>query len=415
MKTRQKKRDRGLHHIVVYVVVTTVLGGSSLALAANWPNYRGANHDGISNETGWRSTWQEAPEISWKASLGWGFASMAVKDGRVYAMGNVDDNDIVYCFDADSGRELWKQSYPCPLFKKQHEGGPAATPTVEGGAVYTFSKNGDVLRLDAKTGEVVWHENIQKELGLKSLTWHFSGSPVIVGDLVILNAGSAGVALDKSDGRVVWHNGKGAAGYASPVPFTRNGKECVALFGSQHLFGIETATGKILWRFKWKTSYDINSADPIVDGDNIFISSGYNQGCALLRMRGDEVTQVYSNKNMRNQCNCSVLWKGHVYGFDGQVGGRGKLTCIDLATGQVKWAQGGMGTGSLMLADGKLVILSERGKLVIAEASPEKFTELASAQILNGKCWTVPVLANGRVYARNAAGDLVCVDIRSGK
>ena len=147
----------------------------------------------------------------------------------------------------------------------------------------------------------------------------------------------------------------------------------------------------------------------------IFISSGYNKGCTLLKIDDDKVTEVYSNKYMRNQCNGSVLWKGHVYGFDGQVGGKGKLACMDVKTGQVKWAQGGLGTGSLMLADGKLIVLGEEGTLAIAEASPEGYKELASAKVLTGKCWTAPVLANGRVYARNAAGDLVCVDLRQGK
>ena len=397
------------------VTLLVVLGGSASVRAADWPNYRGADYDGISDETGWQSTWQGAPTIAWKASLGWGFASMSVSDGRVYATGNVDDNDIVYCFDAATGKELWRQSYPCPLYKKNHEGGPAATPTVEGGAVYVFSKAGDVLRLDAKTGAVAWHKNPAKELDLKQLTWYYSSSPVIVDDLVILNAGSAGVALHKADGRVVWHNGNGAGGYASAVPFAWDGKKCVALFGSEDLFILDAATGKILGEFKWKTSYDINSADPIVTGDKIFISSGYNKGCALLKLDGGKLSEVYSNKNMRNQCNCSVLWKGHVYGFDGQVGGRGNLTCIDLETGQVKWAQSGLGTGSLMLAGDKLVVLGEKGKLAIVEAAPDAYKELASAEVLTGKCWTVPVLADGRIYARNAAGDMVCVDVRSGK
>ena len=401
--------------VLVGVTFLLALGGSQAARAADWPNYRGPNYDGISEETAWQSAWQGAPTIAWRASLGWGFASMAVSDGRVYATGNVDDNDIVYCFDAATGKELWRRSYPCPLFKKNHEGGPAATPTVEGNAVYVFSKNGDVLRLDAKTGAVAWHENPAKELGLKQLTWYYSSSPVIVDDLIILNAGSAGVALDKNDGHVVWHNGTGAGGYASAVPFTWEGKKCVALFGSQDLFALEAATGKIFWQFEWKTSYDINSADPIIAGDKIFISSGYNKGCALLKLGDGQVTEIYSNRNMRNQCNCSVLWKDYVYGFDGQVGGRGKLTCIDLATGQVKWAQGGLGTGSVMLAGGKLIVLGEKGMLAIVEASPDGYKELASGEVLKGKCWTVPVLADGRVFARNAAGDLVCVDVRSGK
>jgi outer membrane protein assembly factor BamB len=115
---------------------------------------------------------------------------------------------------------------------------------------------------------------------------------------------------------------------------------------------------------------------------------------------------------MNNHANSCVLWEGYIYGFNGQVGGGGKLTCLDHQSGQVKWSQTGLGTGSLMVADGKLIVLGERGKLVIAKASPEKFEQLAEAQILTGKCWTMPVLANGRIYARNAAGDLVCLDVR---
>ncbi len=415
MKSRSEMRSQGLRHIVIYVSLIAILGGSGLSFAADWPNYRGSDYDGISDETGWQSEWAEAPEIAWKKSLGWGFASMAVSDGRVYAMGNVDDNDILYCYDAASGREIWKQSYPCELYKKMHEGGPCATPTVEGDSVYVLSKAGDALRFSAKTGGVIWRKNPAKELGIKPPTWHFSSSPLIVDDLVILNIGVSGVALNKADGSIAWKSKVGAAGYATAVPYTTSGKKCVLMFGGKEIFALVAGTGEILWRHAWKTSYDINSADPIVVGDMVFISSGYNKGCALLKIDGGKVTEVYNNKNMRNQCNCSVLWKGHVYGFDGQVGGKGKLACMDVKTGQVKWAQGGLGTGSLMLVSGKLVVLGEKGKLAIVDASPAGYKELASAQVLKGKCWTVPVLANGRVYARNAAGDLVCVDVRMGK
>jgi outer membrane protein assembly factor BamB len=410
MKSRVSTECAVVSRITVCIVVMAVLSGWTQA--ADWPGYRGPNCDGISSETGWRSTWTEPPTVAWKASLGAGFASMAVCNNRVYATGNVSDNDIVYCFDAATGEEIWKQSYPSPLNPKNHEGGPCATPTVEGDAVYVFGKNGDALRLNASTGKIVWHRNVVKELGLKPPTWFFSSSPVIVDDLVILNAGSSGLALNKADGSVGWKSGSDVAGYATAVPFTVGGKKCIALFGRRDLFGIEAATGKVLWRREWRTSYDINAADPIVAGERIFISSGYNKGCALLTLSADGVKEVYSNRNMRNQCNCSVLWDGYVYGFDGQVGGSGKLTCVDLSSGDVRWSQGGLGTGSLMLADGKLIVLGEAGKLAIVEASPAEYKELASAEILKGKCWTVPVLANGRIYARNAAGDLVCVDVR---
>jgi len=385
----------------------------STTQAADWPNYRGPNYDGISSETGWSSNWPESgPKVLWKYSLGTGFASMSVSNGKVYATGNIDDNDFLYCLDAATGREIWKKSYPCPLYSKSHEGGPCATPTIDGDAVYTFSKDGDAIRFKAATGDIVWHKKLNKELGMKHPTWHFSSSPFIAGDLVIYNAGTYGVALNKNDGSIVWQNGKSACGYSTAVPYQIGGQKGLAMAVCDEFVGLNPTTGKVLWKFPWKTSYDINAADAIVIGDNIFISSGYNKGCALVKISGGDVSEVWQNKNMRNQINCSVLWQGHIYGFDGQVGGGGKLTCLDLATGEKKWSQGGMGTGSLMLADGKLIILGESGKLVIAQASPEGYKELASAEILTGKCWTVPVLANGRIYARNAAGQLVCVDVR---
>ena len=381
--------------------------------AADWPNWRGPNYNGISSETGWLTTWpQDGPKVLWKAEIGTGFSSMSVSNGRVYTMGNISDNDVLYCLDAETGTEIWKKSYPCPLFAKQHEGGPCGTPTVDDGAVYTFSKNGDAIRFDAATGEIVWHKNPARELGLKQLTWYFACSPLLVENLVILNAGTYGVALSKADGSVVWQNGKEASGYATGVPFSVGGLTCIVMPVCRELVGLNPQTGKVAWKVPWKTSYDINAADAVVSGDTLFISSGYNKGCALYRIAGSNVTEIWQNRNMRNQVNSSVLWKGHLYGFDGQVGGGGKLACVDFQTGETKWSQAGMGTGSLMLADGKLIILSEDGKLVVAEASPDGFKELASARILTGKCWTVPVLANGRIYARNAAGQLVCVDVR---
>ena len=395
----------------VWIVCIVALGVCGIARPADWPNYRGPNYDGISRETGWLTTWPaEGPKILWKAPIGTGFATTAVSGGRVYAMGNINDNDILYCFDAETGKEIWKQSYPCPIFAKDHEGGPGATPTVVGDSVYTFSKNGDAICFKAATGQVVWHKNLNKELGIALPTWYFASSAFVADGLLILNAGDGGIALKPSDGSVVWQNGKGQAGYATAVPFTAGGKKCVVIFGAKEIMGVEVATGKILWRHPWKTSYDVNAADPLVVGDAVFVSSGYNKGCARLTIGPDiiGVTEVWNNKKMRNHFSSSLLWEGYVYGFDEDT-----LRCLDFKTGQEKWAKDGLGKGSLTLADGTLIILSERGKLVTAKASPQKFEEVSSAQILSGKCWTVPVLANGRIYARNnSPGLLVCVDVR---
>jgi outer membrane protein assembly factor BamB len=385
----------------------------STVKAADWPHYRGPNYDGISSEAGWSSTWPASgPKELWKREIGAGFATMSISKGRVYATGNIDDQDILYCLDAETGKEIWKTSYPCPLLNKNHEGGPCATPTVEGDAVYTLSKNGDAIRFKVSTGDIVWHKRLNKDLGFKHPTWHFSSSPLLIDNLVILNVGTYGVALNKADGSLVWQNGKNACGYSTGVPCTLGGQKCVAMAVSQEVVGLNPTTGKVLWKFPWKTAYVINSSDTIISGDTVFISTGYNKGCGLYKIDGSNVTQIWQNRNMRNHINCSVLWQGYIYGFDGQVGGGGKLTCLDFKTGQKKWAQSGMATGSLMIADGKLIVLGERGKLVIAEASPQGYKELASAQILpKTKCWTMPVLANGKIYARSAAGTLVCVDV----
>jgi outer membrane protein assembly factor BamB len=378
--------------------------------AADWPNWRGPANNGISAETDWQTEWPAAgPKVLWKAPLGTGFSSFAVAEGRVFTMGNVDDQDSVICLDADGGKELWRHTYPQPIAPKLYEGGPNASPAVDGSRVFSLSRNGKLFCLDAETGKVNWSKDLVKEFGIKVPDWGLSGSPLVQGNLVVVNAGRAGMAFEKESGKLIWETGKDAAGYASPVPMTIRGQKAVLVFGGKALVALALATGSELWAYPWETSYDINAADPIVDGSRVFISSGYGHGAALLDVSGDQPELVWENKNMRNKMNGSVLVEGHVYGCDEK-----KLTCVDVNTGEKKWANGASGQGSLMAANGTLIILSEKGELIVAEASPEAFTPISRAQVLGGKCWTVPVLANGRIYARNAEGGMVCLDV-SGK
>jgi len=168
--------------------------------------------------------------------------------------------------------------------------------------------------------------------------------------------------------------------------------------------------GKEVARFAWKTQYEVNAGSPIVLDDKIFISSGYGTGCALLQLKSGSLTELWKNKAMRNHFASCVLWQDHLYGFDEST-----LTCLEFATGAVKWTEPSLGKGALMLADGKLIIQSEKGDLVIAAAEPAAYKEIARAKVLSGKCWVVPVLANGRLYVRNNAGDLVCLDVAKPK
>ena len=381
---------------------------SSPATANDWPRWRGPDNDGISKETGWSASWpKEGPKQLWKASVGTGFSSVAVSNGRLFTLGNNNDIETIYCLDTTTGKELWKHSYACSLDPNLYEGGPNATPTVDGKMVYTFSRKGHVFALDAETGKVAWTKNVHEEPGLKIPSWGFSGSPLVEGNLLIINAGNGGIAFEKATGKIAWASGKESAGYSSPVPFKSGNGHGVLLFSTKALVAANPMNGERLWQHPWATSYGVNAADPVLIGDKIFISSGYNQGCALLQVNGNSVAVLWQNKNLRNHFNSSVVINENIYGFDESS----ELKCLDLKTGGVKWSEKSLGKGSLVAADGKLIILGEKGQLVIVEPSSDAFKPLARAQVLGGKCWTAPVLANGKIYCRNAKGDLVCVDV----
>ena len=409
------------------VLTALVLFLSLTTHAADWPNYRGPNHDGISTETGWKTTWPaEGPKRLWKATVGTGFSSVSVSEGRVCTMGNSNNQDTIWCFDAETGKELWHHSYPCPTDPNLFEGGPTATPAMVDtrvltqSLVYTLSRRGDVFCIEAASGKIAWTTNVAKALGLKIPTWGFAGSPLFIdtrstgGPMnLYLNVGTAGVALDGFNGKIVWSSGAKASGYTTPVPCSFAGQQAIALCIASDVVALEIKSGKPLWQYPWKTDYDINAADPVIEADNVFVSSGYEHGAALLQIHDDQPPSlVWQNKNMRNQISSSVLFEGHLYGMDGNNGHDITLKCVEFKTGKILWNHQGFGTGTLMMADKKLIILGDKGELAVAEASPEAFKLIAHAQILGGKCWTVPVLANGRIYCRNAKGDLVCLDVK---
>jgi outer membrane protein assembly factor BamB len=380
----------------------------------DWPNWRGPDLDGISKEKNWSISWpKDGPKQLWRAAVGTGFSSMVVADGRVFTLGNIAETDTVFCFDADSGKELWKHSYACPGDPIYYEGGPGATPSIDGENVYTLSKRGHLFCFKATDGKIVWQKNLMEELGVGKPRWGFAGSPLVRGDLLLLNVGEAGTAVEKSTGKIVWRSATNAAGYATPVPFDAQRESCAAIFSGKALCGVRVKDGKELWRIPWVTKWDLNIADPILVSDKLFIST-MDRGCALLHLSAGQPAVLWESKAMDNHFSTCVFLNGFFYGIYGNTDRPEKdFRCVDLAKGELKWKQAGLGLGSVTAADGKLIILGERGELIVAEASPDSFKPLARAQVLGGKCWTVPVLANARLYCRNAQGTLVCLDLRS--
>ena len=195
------------------------------------------------------------------------------------------------------------------------------------------------------------------------------------------------------------------------MPFDSGGTRVVAIMASEAIDVVKPSDGALIWSFPWKTLYDVNAADPIISAGKMFISSGYGHGSALLDIRGNKPAVLWQNKNFRNHINSSVLWKGYLYGVDDVSNSKYELKCLAWDTGEVKWSDPKFGKGSLIIADGKIIGLSDKGELMVAEASPKEFKPISRTQVLGGKSWTTPVLSNGRIYCRNAKGDLVCLDV----
>jgi len=382
--------------------------------AGDWSIYRGSNHDGISTETGWQAEFGgDGPKVLWEAEVGIGFAAFVVVEGKVYTTGHADEADTLFCLNAEDGKVLWKHTYPADLGDKYYEGGTSATPTVEAGKVYHLSRWGDAFCLDAATGKVVWSKNVQKETDAKIPEWGFAGSPYLTGDLVILNVGQAGMALKKTSGETVWKSGnESAAGYSTAYPLA-GAQGLIVLAAEDAYNAVEAATGKLVWSLPWKTRYGVNAASPIQSGDKLFISSGYNKGCGLFQLGAGAPTALWENKNLKNQFNSSVLIDGFLYGIDDDESKKASLRCIELATGELKWEEKSIGFGALMAADGKLIVQTDKGELVVAKATSESFDEISRAQVLSGRCWTTPVLAKGRLYVRNSAGLVKCLDVKT--
>jgi outer membrane protein assembly factor BamB len=382
------------------------------ASANDWPRWRGPAGNGISAETGWLDNWPtDGPKILWKAEVGIGFSSFAVANGRVYTIGNANETDTVFCLDAEKGQVLWYHPYPSELGDRFFEGGPTSTPTVDGDRVYTISRWGDLFCFNAADGKVVWTVNAGKETGAPLPSWGFGGSPYILGDLLLLNIGDAGAAFEKATGRLVWKSAAVECGYSTPLPLP--GDKGLVLFSTGRSFvAADARTGKIAWRAHWVTTYGVNAADPILSNDTMFVSTGYNKGTALFRLGAEKPETVWQNRVLRCQMNPGVLIGGNVYGVDNDSGQKTSLKCVELATGAEKWAVPLANVGSVTAAGDKLIVLSGDGELMVGPASPDGFKPAGRSKVLSGKCWTVPVLANGRILCRNAEGQVVCVDVR---
>jgi outer membrane protein assembly factor BamB len=398
------------------LVVALLLLAAACVVADDWPQWRGPNRNGISAETNWLINWP--PKEEWRTPLGRGYASVAVVGDRLYTMGwnATTTNDVVYCLDALTGTQLWSHAYHCSYGASYIEDfkGPRCTPAVDGTNVYTYSGEGHLHCFDAASGTVIWDE-----VHDTALPWWGQGcSPYIEGDLVLLNAGESGVAVNKHDGTEVWNSGgvKGAAGYSSAFAMTWNGQRTVVLFSRSGVDGVALGTGQELWSYPLRSFFNI--IDPVVYGNKIFVSNADPEHSAseLLELTAEGIGEASYDIQMGCNWATPVLLGDHLYGYDDNT-----LTCIDMRDGSVCWAEedaplaeGGL-MAALMAAGNKLIVQGFMGPLVVLKATPVSYDTEGRAVVtidsgLVGDSWYAPpALANGRIYCRSELGMLVCL------
>ncbi|QOJ18730.1 MAG: PQQ-like beta-propeller repeat protein [Phycisphaeraceae bacterium] len=395
--------------------LTTLVAACAASLASlaqgglDWPQWRGPDRDGISKETGW--VVEGKPEHLWSKNVGLGYSSVVVANGRLFTNGydEATQEDVIWCLDAVTGREIWSHRYPSEKWALYHGGGTNSTPTVDGDRLYVGERKGHLFCFSAADGKVIWKKNLVEEYGVQLPTWGLAGSPYVLGDMVYMNAGLV-LAFDKMTGDLKWKSANLGHAYSTPIDFEQSGRPLLAVFNGNGLAILDRKDGSTVSMHEWKTRHDVNAATPIVIGDRIFISSGYGRGCAMLSLSDGGVSVAWENKNLKNQMSGSVLYKGHLYGFDEPS----RFKCMDVE-GNVKWDERGLGHGCVSMAGDKLLVMTGRGELIIADATPEGFKPLSMAKVLNGgECWTTPVLSHGLIYVRNSLGHLVCRDHRSG-
>lgn len=395
-------------HLLAGLCLTLI---TTMTFAADWPQWRGPDRSGVSDERGLAERWPaDGPRVAWEVeSVGVGYSSLAVADGVIYTQGDLEGIEHVIALRASDGKTLWTTS-PAPGqdgYRNGRGNGPRGTPVVDGDRVYTEGGKGDVMCLDAKTGRKIWHVNLAKDFGGRVPGWGYSESPLIVDQMVIVTPGGrdgALAALNKASGQVIWRSKEltEAAHYSSPQVVTIHGVRQVVSMGRQSVFGVALDSGKLLWQWERANNPTANVAMPIVEGDRVYASSAYGTGGGLIEVNrnGDawSTKEIHFGKDMANHHGGIVKVGDYLYGF-----GKGGLICLEYDTGEIVWRDKSVRKGSLIAAGGMLYCLGERHEMALVEATPEGYHETGRFRIddLGKPSWAHPVVANGRLYIRN--------------
>jgi outer membrane protein assembly factor BamB len=394
------------------------------AASADWPCWRGARGDGLPAVKGIRTDWTGGLQKVWEVtdlcrgnnSEAWS-APVMVGDKLIVA-GRDGGDDTVFCLNALTGATIWTNQYAAGGPQVQYGNGPRATPAIDGDRVYTYGCLGHLACWSLSDGKRIWLQDLGKLDGQRPF-WGHASSPLVWKDTVVVQGGGKILvaAFRKSDGALAWKSGEGTAGYAAPMLATVGGATQLVVFAASGLIALNPDDGTKLWTYAHQTAYDMNCATPVQVGDRLLIASanegGQRGGAELLTLTTNGPARVWANRALGDAHNDPVVAGGCLYAFSGFSMNDRELQCLDFATAQQKWTTADAGgPGNVVLVDGYLLCLGNKGKLTLAKPSAQKFEKIAEFQAVTGHpVWTVPVIAGDRLYVR-FCGRLICYRIK---
>lgn len=405
----------GVKIFILFFSLTFVTWGSV------WSSYLGPNGNGTAKGEILTTVQKNGPKVLWKAKVGRGCSSFTIADGRAYTVGNNEDRDTLWCFDAKSGEVVWKKTYSEKLAPKFYDGGPGATPIIDEGLVYNLSKSGRLSCYDAATGDEKWIVKYKDDLSGNMPTWGYSSSPVVYGDVLLClpcSKKGAMVALNKKTGKIVWSSSNGARpGYAAPVFYQHKGKDAAVVFHGRSVVGYDlSANGKVLYEYEWRTPYDVNASNPQVLGNLVHISSGYNMGYAVIDVSKPKPEIVHRNRDLPMIFQNCFVEGDDLIGCFGDKRYNTELYRMDFKSGDILWKHSLPGTrGSTAKIGETTVVLTETGMVVFGKAGEKDFTESGRHQffeeISKKLCWAPLAIGEGKLFARTNQGEVVCLDL----
>ncbi len=369
---------------------------------ADWPGFRGPDRNSVARGVRLVTDWSASPPVEmWRRPIGPGWSSFAVRGDRLYTQEQRGADEVVACYNATTGKPVWRHSDAARFYESNGGAGPRGTPTLSNGRVYTFGATGILNVLDAGNGAVVWSRNAASDTKTKVPGWGFASSPLVVGDVVIVAIAGTLAAYDLTTGEPRWVGPQGGGGYSSPHQVTLNGITQIILMNGSGAISVAPADGKLLWQHPLPSGTRIVQPALTADGD-LLVSDGDGSNMHRIavanRDSGWTVEERWTSDGLKPNFNDFVVHNGHAYGFDDST-----LACIDLKDGQNKWEGGSYGNGQLVLLPDQelLLVLSEKGELALVRATPDQFTELARFPAIKGKTWNHPVVVGDLLFVRN--------------